>query len=84
MYVGTRDFFDSVLLMGSIEDWDFVTVYALGSKVKAVCATPSRSRHLSIIREAFRVNCVPMFEDIISGYWSLDNLERLVKVRIIL
>jgi hypothetical protein len=74
MYVGTRDFFDSVLLIGSLEDWDFLTIYALGSKVKAVSATPSRARQLSILREAFRVNCVPMFEDLVSGYWSIDNL----------
>lgn len=61
LYVGTRDFFDSVLLIGDIDKWDFITIYALGSKVKAISATPSRARQLNVMREAFRVNCVPMF-----------------------
>ena len=49
-YVGTRDFFDSVLVIGSVEDWDFLTIYALGSIIKGACGSPSRSKQLSIIR----------------------------------
>ena len=74
LYVGTREFFDSVLVIGSVEKWDFVAIYALGSKVKGVSASQSRSKQLSILREAFRVNCVPMFEDLVSGYWTIENL----------
>jgi len=48
--------------MGSIEDWDFISIYALGSQVLGASASPSRAHHLTILREAFRVNCVPMFE----------------------
>jgi hypothetical protein len=59
-----------MMIVGSIEDWDFITIYALGSKVKGVSASPSRARQLNVLREAFRVNCMPMFEELINGYWS--------------
>jgi hypothetical protein len=79
-FVGPRDFFDTMLVMGDIEKWDFVAIYAFGTQVKAVCGTPSRNRQLSVLREAFRVNCMPSFEDLLSGYWSIDNLVNLIKV----
>lgn len=60
-YVGTRDFFESMLIMGSVEDWDFVAIYACGSQIRAVSGTPSRQKQLAIMREAFRVNCMPTF-----------------------
>jgi len=43
----------------------------LGSKVRGVSASPSRAKQINIMREAFRINCVPMFEDLVSGYWSI-------------
>jgi len=82
--VGTKEFFDSVLLIGSIEKWDFIAFYSLGSKVRGVSASPSRAKQINILREAFRINCVPMFEDLVSGYWSIENLEKLVRVIIII
>ena len=81
-YVGTRDFYDSMLIMGSVEDWDFLAIYAAGDRVKAVSGTPSRSKHLAIVREAMRVNCMPSFEDLVTGYWSVDNLVNLIRVLI--
>jgi len=47
--------------MGSIENWDFLAIYGIGNEVKGVSGSPSRSRQLSIIREAMRVNCMPSF-----------------------
>lgn len=29
-YVGTRDFFESMIVIGSLEDWDFIAIYADG------------------------------------------------------
>ena len=49
-YIGAREFFDSVIVMGDIDKWDFLAVYALGSKVMAVSGSPSRSKQLSILR----------------------------------
>lgn len=71
-------------MIGSIEKWDFIAIYSLGSKVRGVSASPSRAKQINIMREAFRINCVPMFEDLVSGYWSIENLEKLVRVIMIL
>lgn len=51
-----------MLIMGSVEDWDFLAIYAMGDQVKAVSGSPSRSKQISIMREAFRVNCMPAFQ----------------------
>lgn len=49
-YIGTKEFFDRVLTIGSVEDWDFVTIYALGNKVTAVSGSPSKTKQLAVLR----------------------------------
>ena len=68
--MGTRDFYDSMLIIGSVEDWDFLAFYAAGDSVRSVSGTPSRTKQLATIREALRINCMASFEDLVTGYWS--------------
>jgi hypothetical protein len=35
---------------------------------------------MAIVRESMRVNCCPSFNDILTGYWSIENLNKLIKV----
>jgi len=39
-----------MLVIGSIEDWDFLAIYASGDLVQAVSGTPSRSKQLATMR----------------------------------
>ena len=57
-------------MIGEPEKWDFLAVYASGSKVIAIAGTPSRVKQVMVLREAFRVNCMPIFEDLATGYWT--------------
>ena len=79
-YLGITDFYDHVLIIGDTDKWDFMAIYGSGTKVKAVSATPSRVKQLMVMREAFRVNCMPMFDDLVSGYWTPENLANLIRV----
>ena len=51
-----------MLTIGSLEDWDFISIYAAGNRIKAVSGSESRAKQIMIMREAMRVNCVPMFD----------------------
>lgn len=43
-------------------------------------ASPSRSHQLAVVREAMRVNCMASFTELLNGYWSIENLNKLIKV----
>ena len=43
-----------ILTIGSIEDWDFLNLYASETQIIGVAASPSRQRDFQVIREAMR------------------------------
>lgn len=52
-------------IIGSPKDWDFIAFYTDGEDIIATCASPSRQREFQVIREAFRLQCMPVMEDMI-------------------
>ena len=51
--------------------------------VTAASASPSRQKELQVLRESFRVNCIPEIKDFIEGKENIPSLYRNIRVIIV-
>lgn len=79
LYAGVRKHFNSVYIMGSVTDWDFIAFYAEEDAIVAVSATPSKQKEFQVFRESFRLQCSPELPDMARGKWTTPLLYKLIR-----
>lgn len=66
-YAGARKLYDQMYIMGDVNSWDFIAFYAFDTDIVAVSASPSRQKEFQVLRECFRLQCLPDFKDLVAG-----------------
>ena len=46
-------------ILGSVENWDFIALYALDDIIVGTSASPSKQKEFQVIRESFRLGITP-------------------------
>ena len=79
LYAGGRQLFDSMLILGDPETWDFVAVYGFQDEIIAVSATPSRQKEFQVFREAFRLQSAPQLMPLAKEEWNIPLIYKLIR-----
>lgn len=50
LHAGTQNYVNQMIVLGSIEKWDFLILYAKNEKIYSVAASESREREFQVVR----------------------------------
>ncbi|KRX10397.1 Rieske [2Fe-2S] iron-sulfur domain [Pseudocohnilembus persalinus] len=78
-YLGYARYWNEAHIIGSIKDWDFVVVYSFYDSIIAAAGTPSQTKNMNILNEAFRLEILPSFKDLKDGKVNINNLENIIR-----
>lgn len=84
--ISDAKYFNNSFTVGDVEKWDFITYLALDgnvtlfihSKVLAVAGSPHK--RMMIMKEAFRLEIVPIMKEIVYNKCTPEKIELLIRV----